>query len=285
MSIQEFNSTVVDMINDLASAIPKFTELTVVANLATGMFRLDPNNTTVLDTFYPIVTEYESLLTTRDEGVVHTILQGILPSQYSTTVNYVWDELAPANKETVWQYIQVLKDQAFAVKMPQPDHDITTNGLPADSHLFVLYNNVWKEFLSLLIKGDSAHLEMWTTALSNLDKVPSSSSLHTLMVEALKNALQPVKSVNDIMTIIMPTDAENMKKELGHDYKTLEGIAFPLNEEITLQQVVGTVQQLESSLDVTVYWHYVKVLTSVLAECPPELAGVLSSMSSGLIDA
>ena len=74
-----------------------------------------------------------------------------------------------------------------------------------------------------------------------------------------------------------------MNKEIEIDQKRLEGNPeFPLNKSILMTEVLDTVFKLSESPEVLVYWHYLKVLTTVLGECPPDLADLLSQMASSL---
>lgn len=284
MSIQEFNSTLIDMINDLASAIPKFTDLNIVANLASSMFRLDPTNTTALDTFYPTMQEHISLIENREEDAILKILQKLLPAQYGATATYVWGELSPANKDTMWQYIDLLRDQAIAIKRPPP----TQKGLPEESELFTVYNNIWKEFLVLLQKSEIPEkVGRWDTALKCLQGYASNatgkrSELHTAVKETLAGCLTSIDSPTDIMKLILPKDADSMKEEVDGDYVQLADVPFVLNKDITFGEVLDCVRELAASQEVLVYWHYLKVLTTVLGECPPQLADLLSTMTSSL---
>lgn len=283
MSVQEFNSTVIELINDLATAIPTFTDLTIVASLASGMFRLDPNNSTVLDTFYPLVKEHEKLIDMRQDDAILKVLQNLLPGQYSSTADYVWGELSQANKDVVWQYISVLKDMALKIKVPPK-----SKGLPENSELFVIYNNIWKEFLQMLQKDETKSSQYSVASKTLLEQVTVNENMRSFLHSEIKESMSPilsrVKNTTDIMNLIIPKDMVYMKKEVEIDLKRLpEDSLLCLNKELKIVDILESVQTLTvNHEEVALYWHYIKVLTTVLGDCPPELSDLLSSMASTL---
>jgi hypothetical protein len=282
--IRDFNSTVVDLLNDLASALPSFTDLTIVATLASGMLRLDPNNTTVLDTFYPTVVEHASLIDNRDELTTLHLLKSLLPSQYMTSVDAVWEKLTPENKSTVWDYIDTLRQQAQAtVEKTESESEADLDKIPEDSELFVVYKSVWKEFVLLLQEHCPDMSELWEQSLATLATLKP-SELHTSVKTALSPTLQTVKTSRDVLNVILPKDEKYMRKEIEVDIERLaEDVPFSLSPSTSFQQFVHIVNSVASVSEVPVYWHYTKVLTSVLGDCPPEMVGLLVSSCSAIV--
>jgi hypothetical protein len=277
VQIRDFNCTVVDMMNDLASALPSFTDLTIVASLAGGMLRLDPNNSTVLDTFYPTVVEHSALIDNRDEATTLSLLKSLLPSQYTPSVDKVWGQLTPENKSAVWAYIDTLRTQAQAIVEKTPDPET----IPETSELFLVYTSIWKEFILLL--NEHRESELWTESLQTLNTIKP-LELHTSMKTALTPILQRVKTTRDVLNVILPKDEKYMRKELEIDIERLpEDVAFPLSGSTSFQQFVREVNELATVGEVPLYWHYVKVLTSVLGDCPPEMVNLLVSSCSAIV--
>ena len=277
-NISDFNSTVVDMISDLATAVPGMTDLNVVANLASGMFKLDPDSTIILDSFYPIITEYSHHLDSQQDETLIQLLKGLLPGQYGESVNLLWDQLSTANKETVWEYINLLKQQADIIKQPSQTEDAQLN-----SSLFELYNKIWKEYLNKLTKLDKKRRNLWKEANENIENITQAdpSALHRIMTEIIDHDKNLIKSTADIMNIIIPKDPAYIKNEIDKDIQGQIGKKpFPLNTDTTFATLLRSTKHHYPELPI--YWHYLKVLTTVLAECPPELADLLSSMAETL---
>ena len=287
MSIKDFNGTVIDMINDLASAIPTFTDLTIVSSLASGMYRVDPNNTTIIDTFYPLITEHEKLIENRQESAILEILQNLLPGQYSTTAAYVWEQLSEQNKGVMWDYISTLKDKAVKIKtvVREPKQvDITD-----DCELFTIYNNIWKEFFHILIKHDEGNAEKWTKCKERLHDYTkeTKATFHKRVKGHLGMLLSSIKGTKDVMTLIMPKDGVYMKKEVEVDLARFEtsaesSITEGLIDEVTVPQLLSTILRLKDIEELPLYWHYIKVMTTFLDNCPPELSAILVPMASTL---
>jgi len=279
-TVRDFNCTVVDMLNDLASALPSFTDLTIVASLAGGMLRLDPNNTTVLDTFFPTVIEHAALIDNRDEATTLNLLKSLLPSQYTPSIDTVWNKLTPENKSAIWAYIDTLRTQAQAIVQKTPDPEPET--IPETSELFLIYTSIWKEFILLL--KENRESELWTESLQTLETARP-LELHSTVKTALTPILQRVKTTRDVMNVIMPKDEKYMRKEVEIDIERLpEDVPFSLSPSTTFQQFVREVNDLAASVsEVPLYWHYVKVLTSVLGDCPPEMVNLLVSSCSAIM--
>lgn len=284
IQVHNFNSTVVDMLNDLASALPSFTDLTIVATLASGMLRLDPNNTTLLDTFYPTIVQHAALVDTRDEATSLQLLKGLIPSQYASIVNRIWEQLTPENKVTIWDYIDILREQAQTITGAQsqtqtaPDLD----KIPESSQLFLVYRSVWKEFITLL-KDQDQNQDLWDQCLKTIaDTRPC--DLHAKVKEALDTTLPHVETSRDVLNVILPKDQRYMQTELDVDIARLpDSVPFVLAPSISFQNFVRTVKSAASAGEVPVYWHYMKVLTSVLASCPPEMINLLVSSCSTIL--
>lgn len=277
MSIREFNATVIDMINDIATAMPSVSDLGIVANLASSMFKLDPNNSTFLEAFKPIIQKHTDSIDSRDEGAVMDILKSVLPGQYGNSVSSMWDQLTPTNKTVVWDYIELLKRQALTIQA-------SAKGMKNNSELFTLYNNIWKEFLSQLSKCDVKHKAQWLLAVENITSFTSEdkSALHSTFTKFFNSKADRIHGTADIMNIIMPKESKYMKTEIEHDIKKLGNKAFPLNKDTTFKTLLKATKHSYSPQELPVYWHYLKVLTIVLAECPPEIAELLSSMAGNL---
>lgn len=289
ISVSHFNSTVIDLLNDLSNAVPSFTDLTVVSTLANGMYKLDPNNTTILETFYPYVVEHRQLIDKREEEAILSILRGLLPSQYATTADYIWGELTEENRNAVWAYIELMCKQARKIKGDDKQDNANpavtkkrSKGVDNDSELFVLYNNVWKEFLTQIQKHDKTRKETWQECLDSLDSLTERVQLHEQFKTLLASCNLKAKTPTDMMTLILPKDESAMKKEVTQDCKTIGKRSFPLHKSLTFNDVLHVVKTSPKAPELPTYWHYIKVLTIVLSECPPELADLLSSMTSGL---
>jgi hypothetical protein len=318
ITVSKFNSTVLDLINDLSTAIPSFTDLSVVSTLANGMYKLDPHNTTVLETFYPYVLEHENLINTRADDAIMSILRSLLPGQYSKTADYIWGELTEENKQTVWSYIELLCQQAHAIKGSKPMKSATTDkknetsetsdaeaecttqekelGISDGSEVFVLYNNVWKEFFTQLKKYDNKNdndsndnNNVWDKCLEAMTSLSSSScqsKFHHEFASILTSSSSPLskkgRSATDMISLILPKDEAAMRKEAKNDSKTIGKRCLPLVESVPIERILQTIKLNANVPELPTYWHYIKVLTIILSECPPELAELLSSMSSGL---
>jgi hypothetical protein len=317
INVSTFNSTVLDLINDISTAIPSFTDLSVVTTLANGMYKLDPHNTTVLETFYPYVLEHENLINTRADDAIMSILRSLLPGQYSKTADYIWGELTEENKQAVWAYIELLCQQAHTIKGSKPLKSATTeeknetneaktecttqdkeSGISDGSEVFVLYNNVWKEFFTQLKKYDNKNNtdddsnnsnNAWDKCLEAMTLLSSSScqsKFHHEFASILTSSSSPLskkgRSPTDMISLILPKDEAAMRKEAKNDSKTIGKRDLPLVESVPIERILQTIKQNANVPELPTYWHYIKVLTIILSECPPELAELLSSMSSGL---
>ena len=278
MTVQGFNATIVDMINDLATAIPHSSELSTIASLASGVYALDPNSTSALDTLRPLLKEYETLVNTRDEGAVIKVLQGVIPEQYADSILYIWNELSDENKATLWQYVDLLKTQALG----GVEASSTTKGVPCNSELFRIYNNVWTEFLTLVQKSDTKDSETWERAINNLEvlKTDSLAAVHTRVKEGIQELLTPLQDTSDVMTLILPRDVTFMCSECQEDLLKINSSAeFPFESSLTVKDFIQVLVNLKDVKAIPTYWHYVKVLTTVLSNCPPELADILTYLS------
>lgn len=281
MGVQEFNKLVVDLVSDLSSALPNFKELTIISNLAMGMYRLDPANTTVLNTVYSTISEYKPLIESRDEQAVINVLKATLPGQYAETASYVWNELSPENKVTVWEYVDALVVEALGTRSHVPKSE---KGIPEDSDMFIIYNNMWKEFLGLLVSVSDENKDVWKSAVKALEEYSDTkNALHKLVVATIAPCLPHITSSSDITSLVLPKDSVYMDQELATDTEKLKDTNFPLDPSVSFSKVFQTIASVKSKKpELLVYWHYIKVMTTVLGECPPELAELLSSMTSGL---
>lgn len=306
MTVQEFNSTVVDMVNDLVSAVGgEDSELSTFVKLANSVFRLDPGNTMLLDTVYPVLKANESLISQRDEETALRVLKTVVPEAYSSIVDSTWGSLNEANRAILWDYLDVVTKQAFEVKDVQPTKSTQvgklkskgkgkgksatkmSKGLPEDAELFVVYNNIWKEFFQQLHSVDTENSSVWKDLAESplLNSESCASTFHGSFYKLLKTSSPDctVKTPQDVMALISPKDEAVMLSELETDLTLLSNDVLFTGSAVTVGYILEAVKRLYSqSPELLTYWSYIKVTTFIFGDCPPELAQLICSVTSGI---
>lgn len=311
MSVSEFNNTLFELTDEMVKTVEPSAIMMTAYSVFKQTLAADPNNALALDAFWDIAKDQGEMIRGKDVNAMADVLRSIIPMP--GMVDDVLGKLSEENRGIVGDYVAVLYDQASAIKSSGGNSESTS--LPADSKeaalpivpppkeesdatVYLMYNDVWKEFLVLALqaskatkakaKGPTGEVRgQLQQALDKLTYVLGEKGSATSMVfGVLAPCLSPVlpkglADDTDILGLCMPPSQPI--PALEKDMAALGTTAFPFCREMPFSAMLDTVKKCsdkETRTKVATYWHYIKLLTLCLQECPPEVAGMMNQIAA-----
>jgi hypothetical protein len=287
---QNFNATAMDLIRDLNTAVPGHTELAMAESVADTFFRAQPGNRMFMDNFWKVAAPHGDAIRAKDEAVLTETVSVFMPGE---TFEALWSTLTPENKDIVFRYLAALwqfADEAHAA----PKEPSALEASPEGRTLFLVYNNMWKEFLAHLSRSlaDEDHFAAGVKeAMGRLDGLMESKGkdadvVYAVMMPSMRPVLPDLgasPSQEDLMKYMMPPG--DPVDVVHGDGTRLEGVRFRLSRTMTMDELLEGVVSSEDVLQLASYWHYLKLITFTLASCPKELLEVMSGIAQSMIPA
>lgn len=290
-AVRNFNTTALDLIRDLNTAVPGHAELSLAENVADTFLRAQPHNRMLIDNFWKAAAEHGDAIRRKDEGVLLATISVFMPPE---TADALWSSLTADNKEIVFRYLSALWQFADEAHREVSSAAGDGNAAHQDRTLYLVYNNMWREFLTHLLNSlsEEDHFRGGIqAAIERLDGLMETKGKDADVVYAIMMpTMRPVLPSMDIaptqeamMAYMMPpSDPVDV---LSGDAKTLEGARFVLSRTMTLDEMLEGVVSSEEIVQLANYWHYLKLITFTLAACPKELLDVMSGIAQSMVPA
>jgi hypothetical protein len=278
MSYSEFNDTLFQLMDEMMGIV----DASPVLKTAYAVFKgTNTDSSVALDAFWDVAKDNAELVHTSDLKAMSGVLRDIVP--LPGMVDDVWEKLSEDNREIVGEYISALFEIAAKVKATEGTSEseaVTKEG--KDATLYSMYNSMWKDFLVLLQKFTpvlSEAVEKINAAMSK--KGPSTTMVYAVMWPAMELVLprQQFESEKDILMLCLPPS--NAAGLVRKDLKKMEGALFPFDRKVPFSEILEGVLQLDDKAlqeRLSTYWHYIKLFTVCLKECPPEAMGMMNTM-------
>lgn len=286
MSASEFNETLFQLVDEMMGIV----DPSPVIKTAYAVFKGSNTDSCVaLDAFWDLAKDEENgrMIAAKDLKAMADVLRGVVP--IPGMVDDVWERLSEDNREVVGEYISVLYEIAAKVKSNDPVGATGNAGddgtsLPIkeakDATLYGMYNSIWKDFLMLL---QHEHGKALDEAVLKLDHVmttkgPSNTMVYGVLLPAMELVLprQRFESEADIVTLCLPP--HNAAALVKKDVNKLDGMLFPFDRKVPFSNMLRLLLDTPDKATrerLGTYWHYLKLFTVCLKECPPEAMGMM----------
>lgn len=272
MSISEFNETLFQLVDEMMGIV----DPSPVLKTAYAVFKSsNPDSSVALDAFWDVAKENAEMVKAKNLKAMADVLRKVVP--IPGMVDDVWEKLSEENREVVGEYISVLFEIADKIKANQVT-DPKKEG--SNATLYSMYNSIWKDFLVLL------HDPKFEEAVQKFDSVmaakgSSNTMVYAVMLPAMELVLpqQKFESEKDILKLCLPPS--NARALVKKDVKKMGNALFPFDRKVPFSTILSTLeknQDKEVGEKLATYWHYLKLFTVCLKECPPETMGMMNSM-------
>ena len=295
--ICRFNTTLFELTDELIDTIQPSMLVTTAYGVFKQMVSKDPDTNVALTAFWEVAQGREDMIRGKDVSAMADVLRPLIPAP--GLVDDVLNKLSEENRGIVGDYLVVLFDQAKSIMTSDSHHadasavaevkQETDNGV-----VYSMYNDTWQEFLLHVINAISendrsaaATKRSLQQGLDKLSFVLREKGAHTSMVYAvlfpqLEKVLPGgVGEGTDIVKLCMPPT--NPVQTLKRDMKVLGTNPFPFERDMQMSTILSTLcdcRHGDTRNRLATYWHYLKLLTMCLRECPPEMVGVMSQVAS-----
>ena len=277
MSCLEFNETLFQLVDEMMGIV----DASPVLKTAYAVFKgANTDSSVALDAFWDVAKDNVELVANNDVSAMSDVLKEIVP--LPGIVDDVWGKLSEENRAIVGEYVAELYSIATQVKakaqaQAKPD---TKEG--NDATLYSMYNSMWKDFLVLLMTSVPAIDE----ALAKVDaaiakKGPSTTMVYAVMWPAMELVIprQQFESEADILKLCLPpTNAAGLVRK---DVKKMGDALFPFDRKVPFSTILQGLLDVDDTAvqeRLATYWHYIKLFTVCLKECPPEAMGMMNGM-------
>lgn len=292
-TVKDFNDTLFELTDEMMGIINPSPLMTTAYSVFKNMYATDPTNAMAVDAFWEVAKENKELILNKDLQAMAEVLRSVIPMP--GMVDDVWNALSEENRGIVGDYISVLYDQAANIKAAAPDDSVNaaegdnTPKETSDATMYSMYNSIWNDFLLLLQSCCASGHEIGSAlkeALEKMDKVlsskgPSNTMVYGVFYPSLEVVLPSggLAKESDILALCLPP--RNACATLKADRKKLADVLFPFNRKVPfsalLDAVLGAKDQ-EVREKLATYWHYIKLFTLCVHECPPEVLGMMNQM-------
>lgn len=279
VQVCDFNSTLFELTDEMMALIKPSAVMTTGYAVFKNMYTSNPENDMALKAFWEVAKENKELIEKNDLAAIADVLRGILP--VPGMVDDVWNSLSEENRSIVADYIRVLYDQACAIGVDEEQKE--ESGSTAT--MYSMYNDIWRDFLLLLetsCRDNDPLRDLLADSRAKLDTVISTKGDSTEMVFAvIFPCMQPIlpqdsiQNEADIVRLCLPPSDTTTK--LKQDRKALRDVGFPFNRKLPFSDLLGLiVRSVEHEEKLALFWHYIKLFTVCVNECPPEILGMMN---------
>lgn len=297
ITVRVFNSTAIDLLEDLAKILPRFKELRLGVHMARTLFHASPDNRLLVDKFWECTREYEKEIASRDTEALVRALTSVVPRP--KLAKKIWKGLSQENQDVVMAYVELLFQQAkeLACRLPPPGNessDDTADPSSSAGKLYFLYNNMWKEFLHNISENRSSDLHAGELGAC-CSKVASlletkgiqSPMLHGILASTLERLVEAEGTIDfrnrDILErLLPPSDLPGM---IERDRRMLGNERMVLCKGMDWDTFLSEIQDGKDADNLSTYWHVIKIMSFTLSHCPPELLGIMGSLMDSFIGA
>ena len=273
--IKDFNDTLFELTDEMLAIIQPSAVMTTAYGVFKNLYANDPENDVAVNAFWEVAKDNAELIQKKDVQAMADVLRSVIPMP--GMVDEVWEALSEENRGVVGDYVLVLYEQAADIQstrvvVGKEDKE------RKDTTVYSMYNRIWSEFLLLLESKDPGTVSDARAKFEHVLSTKGSSSdmpFHVLLpcLELVipKNAIENEADV--VKLCLPPGDAVGTMKD---DCQRLEGILFPFDRKVPFSQLLNA-SKVEK---VAMYWHYIKLFTVCIHECPPEVVGMMDQMVS-----
>lgn len=283
-----FNTTVYELIQDLCTALPNHSELQMAKTLSEAFLKMQPDTPLLANKFWEIAEGRQDAIEKQDVDTLLSTLSAIVPRP--NMIRSVWQELSKDNQQVVFRYLSTLYHDAESIHNHPSVGELQASSTPGgNGGLFLVYNNMWKEFLGHLAKSETedtmgqAIKETYDRLEGLMDaKGIDCSAVHALLAPAMTKVLPTTSDFTeaDMMAqMIPPTDPI---AALHDDAERLGGERFKVSRTMTFAELLEAVAGSGDLQQLSMYWHYLKLITYTLQSCPPHLLSVMSDLAKNI---
>lgn len=284
-TVRDFNSTVFDLVHELTVILPGIKEIALVKALTSTLVNNQPDTRLILDKFWVHAQSHGEIIRNGDSRAMLDALKVLVPKP--DLVDRIWSRLSGENQEAVCSYVKLLLSQADEINSVSPPPP-TPEG-PQAQYLYTVYNNMWKEFIGHVrshTTKEKAPLEDTVRRLEELLGVKGQDSdvIHKLLIDSMAPILPDVENLNEhtLMQYMLP--ATDPVDTVVKDMSAIGHLKFTLSSELYMRDVLGSILESDDPNPSATYWHYLKLLTLTLRQCPPELLEIMGNLSRTLME-
>lgn len=276
MSVVEFNSTLFDLIDEMMGIV----DPSPVIQASYAMFKSsNPDTTVAVDAFWEVAKDRKAMIQAKDLEAMADVLRGVVP--LPGMVDDVWEALSDDNRGIVSDYITVLFDLAEAVKANETSGDVKE---AKDATLYSMYNTILHDFLKLLQNaGDQSIKKGLEKFESVMDaKGASNTMVYAVMLPVMELVLPKHSAFTSeaaILKICLPPS--NPVALARKDVVKIGDALFPFDRSLPFSTILGSIASIEDEAcreKVATYWHYLKLFTLCIKECPPEAMAMMNGV-------
>ena len=287
MTVSDFNNTLFSLKDELISIIKPSAVMGTAYTVFKNMYASNPENDMAYKAFWEVARDKAEMIAGHDVNAMADVLRSLIPMP--GVVDGAMKALSDENREIVADYVSVLYEQAAAITAARGEVD------PEDTKeertgVYSLYNGLWSDFLLVLESNAEEGVKKSgiVAAREKLDAVLDAKGSDTEMVFAvlyasMKTVLpkQAITPDADILRLCLPPSdvAATMKKNV----KSLKKVMFPFNKNILFSDLLEVALHAlkckgKDAEKLGTFWHYIKLFTVCVHECPPEITGMMNNM-------
>ena len=286
VTVKDFNSTLYNLTDELMAIIRPSTVMSTAYTVFKNMYAANPENDMAVKAFWEVAKANKEMILKHDVNAMADVLRSLIPMP--GMVDDAMKALSDENREIVADYVSVLYEQAAEIQA-----NVTEDGTKKEeTSMYSLYNAIWRDFLLLLETNceEGDRKRGLVAAREKLESVLDAKGADTEIVfavlhSAMKTVLpkQAITPDADILRLCLPPSdvGATMKKNA----KYLRKVMFPFHREMPFSDLLETA--LDASKDkakdgekLGAFWHYLKLFTVCVHECPPEIVGMMNNMVS-----
>ena len=287
-ALREFNRTVFDLLTDMKTCLPSSRELGLAHVLYGSMVKASPGNPVVLDMYWKFASEHKEAILNKDWDLIRQALSTLCPQP--EIVDSIWNSLSHENREVVAEYVQQLYDQAASIKGADTDNvesGTTESGQNPSPAICHVYNKMWVDLLTDIVQSspqDQAVIQSLGKMQEFLDKTSKRrvDGVYRIFHPLLSGVLPTEPDETALLGMLQPpTDIE---ASMDVDVGLLSGVAFPFHRDTSMGHILTSIKSapMPAKRRLSIYWHYIKVMTCVMAQCPPEVMQVMNGFLSSV---
>lgn len=285
---KDFNSTLFDLTDELMAIIKPSTVMRTAYTVFKNMYAANPENDMAVKAFWEVAKENKEMIASHDVNAMADVLRSLIPMP--GMVDDAMKALSDENREIVADYVSVLYEQAAAIQANVTEND--TKKEETSTSMYSLYNDIWRDFLLLLesnCEGGDRKRRL-ITAREKLESVLAAKGADTEMVFAvlhpsMKTVLpkQAITPDADILRLCLPPS--DVGAAMKKNAKYLKKVMFPFNRDLPFSDLLETAldalkDKAKDGEKLGAFWHYIKLFTVCVHECPPEIQGMMNNMVS-----
>lgn len=284
MSVQDFNNTLFELTDEMMALINPSVVMTAGYTVFKNMYAANPEDDLALQAFWKVAHDKETMIRNKDLEAMADVLREIVPMP--GMVDDVWKCLSEENLSIVGDYINVLYDQASSLSMNLEKKEESAS----TTTMYSMYNDIWKDFLRLLEQhcsfneNDRVNLKEAREKMDTVIKTkgPSTSIIFGVLFPALEPVLprhQHLSSEADIIRLCLPPN--DVPRILKESQKALKDVLFPFHKKVLMSDLLASISKCRDKEVVEklgTYWHYIRLLTVCVKECPPQILGMMNQM-------